>query len=63
MGENYDSLTDLVNAAGILVSAGVAIGLIWRGRAKWEPSEVDIPTGPERVAGLLTAIAVAIICH
>src|SRR5689334_13490539 len=61
MTENYGALTSLVRAAGTLVSAAIAIGLTWRGRAKWEPSEVDIPKGPERVAGLLTAVAVAII--
>jgi hypothetical protein len=55
------TLSNLVKVAGTLVSAGLAIGLTWRGRAKWEPSEVDIPKGPERIAGLLTGVALAII--
>ena len=61
MSEDYGILTNLVKVAGTLISASVAIGLTWRGRAKWEPSEIDIPKGPGRVAGLMTAVAVAII--
>src|SRR5215813_3232822 len=57
----YGSLTGLVTTAGTLVSAALALGLTWKRRARWEPSEEDIPKGGQRVAGLLTAIATAII--
>jgi ABC-type uncharacterized transport system substrate-binding protein len=58
---NYGELSGLVKAVGVLVSASVAIGLTWRGRAKWEPSEEDISKGPQKVGGLLTAVAIALL--
>jgi hypothetical protein len=58
---DYGPLTDLVKYAGILISAAGAIGLTWRRRANWEPSEQDVPKGPARVAGLLTAVAIGVI--
>lgn len=58
---DYGPLTDLVKYAGILISAAGAIGLTWRRRAKWEPSEQDVPSGAAKVAGLLTAIVIAVI--
>src|SRR5215471_20653937 len=59
--DNYGSLTGLVTTAGTLMSAALALGLTWKRRARWEPSEEDIPKGSQRVAGLLTAVATAII--
>lgn len=61
MEAHYEELSGLVKAAGALVSASVAIGLTWRGRAKWEPSEEDISKGPQKVGGLLTAVAITIL--
>jgi hypothetical protein len=58
---DYGPLTDLVKYAGILISSAGAIGLTWRRRANWEPSEQDVPKGPARVAGLLTAVAIGIV--
>lgn len=58
---NYGPLTDLVKYAGILISAAGAIGLTWRRRANWEPSEQDVPNGPGRVSGLLTAVVIGVI--
>jgi ABC-type uncharacterized transport system substrate-binding protein len=59
MTSDYGIFTDLVKGAGFLVSATTAIGLTWRGRARWEPSEEDIPRGPQKVAGLASAVALA----
>jgi ABC-type uncharacterized transport system substrate-binding protein len=61
MSSNYGIFTDLVKTAGFLMSAVAAIGLTWRGRARWEPSEEDIPKGPQKVGGLLTAVALALL--
>lgn len=57
----YGSLAPLVKVVGWLVSASVAIGLSWRGRAKWEPVEEDVARGQAKVAGLLTAVGIAVI--
>lgn len=59
--QDYGPLTDLVKYSGLLISAAGAIGLAWRRKANWEPSEQDLPKGPARVAGLLTAIVIAVI--
>jgi hypothetical protein len=59
--QDYGVLTDLVAAAGSLMAATGAIGLAWRRRADWEPSEEDIPKGAQRVAGLLAAVAIALL--
>jgi hypothetical protein len=59
--QDYGPLTDLVKYSGLLISATGAIGLAWRRKANWEPSEEDLPKGPARVAGLLTAIIIAVI--
>jgi len=61
MKTDYGVLTNLVKAAGTLITAAVAIGATWRGRANWEPSEVDIAKSPEKIAGLVTAVAIAVI--
>jgi len=61
MDSQYGELSGLVKAVGMLVSTGIAIGLTWRGRAKWEPSEEDISQGPQKVGGLLTAVAIALL--
>ncbi len=57
----YGPLTDLVKYSGMLMSAAIAVGLAWRRRANWEPCEEDVPKGPSHVAGLLSAIAIAIV--
>jgi len=61
MGDRYGLFTDLIKTAGFLMSAVIAIGLTWRGRARWEPSEEDIPKGPQKVGGLLTAVALVLL--
>ena len=61
MGGQYGPLTGLVGVVGSLVAAGAAIALTWRGRSRWEPSETDIPNGPQRVGGLVTTVLIAIL--
>ena len=61
MSADYGALTVLVKTVAAVVSATAAIGLAWRGRARWEPSEEDLPAGPQRVGGLLTAVAIALL--
>jgi hypothetical protein len=60
-GSDFGALSGLVQAAGVLVSAGVAIGLTWRRRTDWGPVEQGIPKGAEKFGGLATAIALAIL--
>ena len=43
------------------MAAATAMGLAWRGRADWEPSEQDLPSGPRRVGGLLAAVAIVLL--
>ena len=57
----YGSLTDVVSAAGSIMAAGLAVWHGWRKRARFEPSEEDIPKAPARVAGLVTAVIIAVL--
>ena len=59
--DNYGPLTNLVGTVGSVVAAGAAIGLAWRGRTKWEPSEEDISKGPQKVAGLVAAVMIVMV--
>ncbi|SRR5579884_152392 len=59
--QRYGALWPLVRTAGCLMAAVGAIALAWRGRTDWEPSEQDIPQGPDKVAALVTAVLIAII--
>src|SRR3954449_7976183 len=59
--KDYGVLTNIVAHAGSLMAAAAAIGLAWRGRTKWEPSEEDVPKAPQKVAGLLSAVAITVI--
>jgi len=60
MNRDLGELSGLVKGAGILISAVVAIGVTWRGRARWEPSDRDLPKAPQRLAGLLNGVILAI---
>lgn len=46
----------VIKVAGTLVTAGASLYLSWKGRAKWEPSEIDVPQLPQRIVGLLNAL-------
>jgi putative ABC transport system substrate-binding protein len=61
MSADYGIFTDVVKAVGFLASASAAISLTWKGRARWEPSEEDIPKGPQKVAGLASAVALGLL--
>lgn len=58
---DFGPLGQLVGAVGSLFAADGAILLTWRGRARWEPSETEIPSGPQRVGGLAIAVLVAVL--
>jgi hypothetical protein len=58
---DYGSLGPVVTTVGWLMSATAAITFSWRRRAKWEPSEQDVATAPQRVGGLLTAVGIGIV--
>lgn len=53
-------MADTVSTAGSLVAAASAIRLAWQGRTRWEPSEEDVHTGGQRVAGLLSVVAIVL---
>lgn len=56
--EDYGIFTNIMANAGTIVAMTAAISLAWRGRTKWEPSEDDVPKAPQKVAGLLSAVAI-----
>ena len=56
---DYGPLAGLVASVGALLSAGGAITLAWMRTSNWTPPEDDVPSGPSKVASLLTASAVA----
>jgi hypothetical protein len=57
----YGALGGLVATSGSIVAAATAVTLAFKGRARWEPAEEDIPQAPAKVAGLLTAVAIVVI--
>ena len=59
MNSNYGLLTGLVDDIGALIAAAGAIILAFRGRNRWEPCEEDIPKGPAKISGSLTAAGIA----
>lgn len=59
--DSYGPLTDVVKLAGAIMAAGMAITLTWRGRARWEPVEEDVPKGPQKVGGLFAAVVIAVL--
>jgi hypothetical protein len=61
LSNSYGPLTNLVGTVGSITAAAAAIGLAFRGRAKWEPSEEDISKGPQKVAGLVAAVLIVLI--
>lgn len=58
---DYGPFAPVVAASGSVLAMGLALGLGWRGRAKWEPVEEDVPAGPQKVGGLVAAVVVALI--
>lgn len=58
---NYGPFTSLVATAGAIIAAGGAIGLGFKKRARWEPSEQDVSQGPQRVGSLVAAVGIVLI--
>jgi hypothetical protein len=58
---DYGPLSGLVQTAGWLISSVFAIGLSWRRGGKWIPYQEDLPKAAERIGGVLTAVAVALL--
>jgi hypothetical protein len=58
---DYGPVGNLVATAGTLVAVVGALALAWRGRGRWEPSEEDISTGPQRVAGLVAVAGLVLL--
>jgi hypothetical protein len=54
----YGALAEVVGASVSIMSATGAVILSWKGRARWEPCEEDVPRGPQKVAGLFAAVAI-----
>lgn len=57
---DYGIFAGLVATAGTLLSATAALILTWKRRARWEPSEEDIPKGAQRTGGLVIAVVIGI---
>lgn len=58
---DYGAFAPMVAAAGSIIAMGSAIALGFKGRARWEPIEEDVPRGPQKVGGLVSAVAIALI--
>jgi hypothetical protein len=58
---DYGPLKDIVATGGSIMGAVGALGLAWRGRAKWEPSEQDIPSSAQKVGGLVAAVCIVLL--
>ena len=59
--QNYGVLKDVVATAGSIMAAGSAIRFSWKGRADWEPSEQDIPSGAQKIGALIAAVLIALV--
>ena len=58
---DYGAFAPIVSAAGTIIAMGTALRLGWKGRAKWEPVEEDVPRAPQKVASLAAALCVVVI--
>lgn len=59
MNGEYGLLAGLVGSVAALLSAGAAITAAWVRTANWSPPEDGVPSAPQKVCALLTAVAVA----
>jgi hypothetical protein len=59
--KDYGAFAPIVSAAGTILAMGAALTLGWKGRAKWEPVEEDVPRAPQKVASLVAALMVVLI--
>lgn len=58
---DYGPFATIVAASGSILAMGAALLFGWRGRAKWEPVEEDVPRAPAKVASLIAVLIVVII--
>jgi hypothetical protein len=58
MATNLGQFEELLPQATSLLALVGALALTWKKRAAWEPVEQDVPRGPQRVAGLVTAVVI-----
>jgi hypothetical protein len=63
LGADFGPLAGIVSGATAALAAAGAIGLAFKRRARWEPEESDLPQGPERVSGMIGAVAIAILWY
>jgi hypothetical protein len=61
VSSDYGALAQVVSASGSIIAAIGAIGLAWRGRTRWEPSEEDVPSGGQKVGALVAASLIVLI--
>ncbi len=57
----FGPFSNLVADSGTLIAVVGALGLAWRGRNRWEPSEEDIAAGPQRIGGLVAAAGLVLL--
>ena len=60
---DYGVLSDLVPVVTAFMAGVSALTFAFKGRAKWEPAEEDIPNSAQRVGGLVTAVLIALIWY
>jgi hypothetical protein len=58
---DFGPLAGLVGTIGSILAAATAIGLAWRGRAKWEPSDQDVAQGPQKISGVVTTVLIVLL--
>ena len=56
----YGALKDVVSTAGAAMSAGGAILFAFKGRARWEPAEQDVPSLAQKVGGLVASVLIVL---
>jgi hypothetical protein len=61
LDKDYGAFAPIVSAAGTILAMGAALTLGWKGRARWEPVEEDVPRAPQKVASLVAALMVVLI--
>jgi hypothetical protein len=59
--KDYGQFAPIVSVAGPILAMGAALRLGWKGRAKWEPVEEDVPAAPQKVAGLVAPLMIVLI--
>jgi hypothetical protein len=60
---DYGVFAQTVAAGGTIAATAAALRLTFKGRARWEPAEEDIPRGAQKVCGLLICVFIATIWY